>query len=207
MGQTFGAAQTRLHEAALRLFATTGATRVSVSELADAAGVARGTIYNNLVDVDSLFEVIAARLADEMHHRVAESYVGVEDPAERLAIGIRLFIRRAHDEPHWGRFLARFGLSSAALRGLWAGPPMEDLLHGVATRRYQVRRAAVASALAVVAGAVLSAIHLVLEGHQSWPHAGSDVAELVLCALGLPVAEARRLSRGKLPPLAPLARE
>jgi AcrR family transcriptional regulator len=207
MHEPLTTAQSKLHEAALRLFATTGANRVSVSELADAAGVARGTIYNNLVDVDSLFEVVAARLAEEMHQRASHSFQDVDDPAHRLAIGIRLFIRRANDEPHWGRFLARFGLSSASLRGLWTGPPMEDVLHGVSTGRYELRRAAVPSALASVGGAVLSTICLVLEGHQAWTHAGSDVAELTLRSLGIKPAEARRLARTKLPPLAAMTHQ
>jgi hypothetical protein len=139
-----------------------------------------------------------------MHQRVVASFDQIEDPAHRLAIGIRLFIRRAHDEPHWGRFLARFGLSSASLRGMWAGPPMQDLVRGISTGRYDVRRAAVSSALAVIGGAVLSAICVVLEGHQTWTHTGSDVAELTLRSLGVTPAEARRLSRTKLPPLAAL---
>jgi AcrR family transcriptional regulator len=205
--EDLSAAETRLHQAALRLFADTGATRVSVSELAEAAGVARGTIYNNLVDVDSLFEVVAARLADEMHARVLASFEGVDDPAQRLSLGIKLFVKRAHDEPHWGRFLARFGLSSAALRGLWSGPAMHDLLRGVATRRYDLRRGSVPSALAVIGGAVLSAICLVVEGHQPWRQAGTEVATLTLRSLGLSAMEAHRLARVKLQPLAPLERQ
>ena len=41
-------AQARIYEAALRLFADNGTTHASVTELAQAAGLARGTIYNNV---------------------------------------------------------------------------------------------------------------------------------------------------------------
>jgi len=54
-------AQTRIHQAALRLFAEKGSNQITVSELAQAAGIARGTIYNNLESPDLLFQSVAAR--------------------------------------------------------------------------------------------------------------------------------------------------
>ena len=41
-------AQRRIYKAAVRLFAEKGATQLNVSDLAQEAGVARGTIYNNV---------------------------------------------------------------------------------------------------------------------------------------------------------------
>ena len=56
------AAETRIHDAALRIFAEKGVTQLTVSELAEEAGVARGTVYNNLGSTDALFEEVAAGL-------------------------------------------------------------------------------------------------------------------------------------------------
>ena len=44
----------------LKLFAERGVTKVNISELAAAAGMARGTIYSHVPDVERLFEVVAA---------------------------------------------------------------------------------------------------------------------------------------------------
>ena len=52
-------AQRRIHDAAIRLFAEQGNHRVSVSDLAQAAGVARGTIYNNIETPEYLFEQVS----------------------------------------------------------------------------------------------------------------------------------------------------
>lgn len=197
-------AQKRIHEAALRLFATKGSSEVGVSELAEAAGVARGTIYNNLESPDHLFHRVAAQLADEMDERIARSYAGIDDPALRLAIGVRLYVRRSHEDPHWGRFLLHFAMTNDALRKIWAGPPMRDLLKGLETNRYSFKPEQSPSALGLMAGATLSAIVLVLEGLKTWREAGSDAAELMLRALGLPADEARDLSTRELPPLAEL---
>jgi AcrR family transcriptional regulator len=195
-------AQLRIHEAALRLFAEKGTDQLAVSDLADAAGVARGTIYNNLGSVTSLFDQVAGRLCAEMHQRIALTFVSIEDPAERFSIGIRCFVRRAHEEPAWGRFLCRFGMSAPSLQELWTGPPMQDVLLGMSKGRYDLRPAQVPTAIALFGGSVLSAIHLVLEGQATWRQAGSDVAELSLRALGIRPGEARRLAAGKLPLLA-----
>ena len=52
-------------------------------ELAHAAGLARGTIYNNVENLDSLFEEVAAALGDEMHARILASFNATDDPALR----------------------------------------------------------------------------------------------------------------------------
>ncbi len=194
-------AQIRIYEAAVRVFAESGATQTSVSELAQAAGVARGTIYNNVADLDSLFEDVAAALANEMHERVLASFQDIEDPAHRLARGIRLFVRRGHEEPHWGRFIARFGLASATLRGMISGQPARDLKEGLARGRYQFRDEQFESVVAIIGASTLSAIWLVLNGDKTWRVAGSDVAEMILRAIGVPGEEAHALAAADLPPL------
>ena len=125
-------AQQTIFKAAMQLFAERGATHVNIKELAQAAGVARNTIYNNHVDPETLFDDVAANLAAEMNNRVVRSFDDIEDPALRLAIGIRLYVRRAHEEPTWGRFLARFGFGVVSLQEIWDGQPMRDLEDGSA---------------------------------------------------------------------------
>ncbi len=194
-------AQTRIHQAALRLFAEKGSTRISVSELAQAAGIARGTIYNNLDAPERLFQSVAAQLTEEMHQRIVMSFDGVDDPARRLANGIRFFMRRAHEEPHWGRFVSRFAFSSESLQGLWSGPPMRDVLQGMSLGRYDFRSGQLQAVVSMIAGSVLSAMFLVMEGLCTWREAGSDAAELLLRGMGVPAPEARAIATAELPPL------
>lgn len=195
------AAQKRIHQAALKLFAEKGSSEVSVSELAAAAGVARGTIYNNLESPEHLFQQVAAQLADEMDERAAASYAGIDDPALRIAIGMRLYIRRAHEEPHWGRFLLTFGYTNESLRKLFSGPPMRDLMLGLQSKRFDFRPDQGLAALGIIGGSTLSAILGVLEGLRTWRDAGSDAAEMALRSFGLTTEEAREISVRELPPL------
>ncbi|MCP3103390.1 TetR/AcrR family transcriptional regulator [Myxococcus sp. K15C18031901] len=203
MFKSMNVAQVRIHDAALRLFAEKGVTQLTVKELADAAGVARGTVYNHFESVDSLFQQVATRLADEMHERVTASFEQTADPAQRLANGIRFFVRRAHEEPHWGRFLVRFAVSTPTLQGLWSGPPASDMALGMERGRFSLRPEQFPSAIALLGGGVLAAMALVLEGHRTWRDAGAETAELYLRALGVPPDEALRLSTTELPALPP----
>ena len=196
--------QRRIHQAALRLFAEKGAEQVSVSDLAHEAGVARGTIYNNVKNMDVLFEEVAGRLSAEMHERVKKSFGVTSDPAHRLANGIRLFIRRAHDEPQWGAFIHRYAMSNASLRELFASQAMADLMRGLSCGRYNFRQEQMASVVSLSASTVLGSIFLVLEGHSTWRNAGADAAEFTLRALGISPEEARVLANDALPPLPPL---
>ncbi|MEJ8812885.1 TetR/AcrR family transcriptional regulator [Variovorax ureilyticus] len=195
------AAQKRIRAAATKLFADLGATRVSVSELAAAAGVARGTIYNNVGDTEGLFEKVAAQLVGEMAERVERSLGSEKDPAQRMAHGIRLYIRRAHDEPDWGRFMNRFGFSNASMQALWATDPVRNLRDGIESGRYKIRTEQLPSVLGMLTGAVLAAMYPVLEGHRTWRDAGSETAELMLIALGVGRREANRLAAAELPTL------
>jgi len=192
-------ARKRIHSAAMKLFAERGVTRVSISELAAAAGMARGTIYSHVADVETLFEDIAAQLAREMSGRVAAGFGDIGDSAQRLAIGVRQYIRRAHEEPLWGRFISRFGLSHALLQAVLSSEPFDDLAAGVESGRYRITREQLPAMVCLVAGGTLAAMIPVLDGRGTWRDVGSDTAELMLVALGLDREEARALARADLP--------
>lgn len=198
---TFDPVRQRIHDAAIRLFAQNGGERLNVRDLAEAAGVARGTIYNNVDSVDDLFKEITGQLAADMHERIRLSFGTTEDPAQRLATGIRLFLRQSHDQPDWGRFMCRFGLTATQLREVWYGQPMKDLVAGVESGRYTVAKDQLTTVTAMLVGSVLGACLLILEGYRGWREAGIEAAELILRALGIPAPEARALATLELPEL------
>jgi AcrR family transcriptional regulator len=197
------AAVLKIHDAAVRLFTERGARDVSVSDLAHAAGVARGTIYNNIADPETLFDQVASNLLHDMHLRVSGSMQDVRDPASRIANGIRLFVRHTHEEPSWARFLVQFGSSDDVMRRMLDEPPTVDLTRGMQEGRFNVSPAMLPAALSLVGGTTLAAMQAVLSGRQTWRDAGEQVAELVLKALGLAPIEARKIATIELPALAP----
>lgn len=200
--QPTSAAQRRIERAAIRLFSEKGNTRITMQELAKEAGVARGTVYNNIDSTEQLFEATAARLSGEMLHRVSDTLGRVEDPAVALSHNIRFFVRRAHEQPDWGRFVYRFGVSDGSLRYLLHGAARRAVAKGIRKGRYEIREDLLESVLSMTLGSTLTAMWLVIEGHQTWREAGSATSELLLRALGIPADEARTISVLELPPLA-----
>jgi AcrR family transcriptional regulator len=192
----------RISEAAIRLFVEKGTTQLTVSELAQAANVARGTLYRNIGSMADLFDRVVGEFSADLHQRVSASFDGIDDPAARLATGLRLWIRYAYENPTIGRFAVRFGLSEESLRAVMTGPPMRDINAGVAAGRYDLGSLSVDSIASMVLGATVSAMWMVLEGHQTWREAGSATAELVLRAMGIQAAEAREIAMTELPRLA-----
>ena len=197
--------QRLIYNAALRIYAESGPVQVNIKDLAHAAGVARGTVYNNIPDTSILFTDIVSDLALEMNERVIQSFGDCENPAARLATGMRLYVRRAHDEPLWGRFLVRYGFSDTGLQHLWNRQPLADLEAGIASGCYRIEIEQLASAVSLVAGATLGAIYTVLDGMKTWREAGSNAAEFTLAGLGVERDEARRIASSELPDLAELS--
>lgn len=192
------AAQQRIHQAALRLFAEKDPATVQISELAAAAQVARGTIYNNLESVDALFGQLVIRLCADMSERIDRAMSGEPDPAMRLAAGVRHYLQRARDEPHWARFILRYGLTQPPLAQLWHGPTMRYLREGIASGRFTLRPGQARTAAVLVAGAVLGGFAQMQQSGASPRRIGSDITELLLLSLGLPASEALRIARARM---------
>lgn len=196
-----GGTKARIYGAALRLFAERGGEAVTVSELAEAAGIARGTIYNNISEPENIFGEVASALAHEMIWRTEATMGDLANPAARLATGIRIFVRRAHDDRHWGGFLVRFALAHTALNALMQEPPARDIERAIQDGLFKADSDNVPALVTMLNGATLAAMNAIIRGDQTWRSAGSQTAELFLRAGGVSRTEARKLSRTELAPL------
>ena len=163
----------------------------------------RDLIKNAMGASDAIIKdaVNRSNLQIKEHQRVADSFEAIEDPAARLATGVRMWIRYAHENPDMGRFAVRFGQTAETLRAVLAGPTMHDLGTGFTSGRFPVDAALTPNVATLIIGGTISAMWMVLEGHQTWREAGSATAELLLRALGVDAAEARDISRIPLPEL------
>ncbi|WP_121061423.1 TetR/AcrR family transcriptional regulator [Chachezhania antarctica] len=191
----------RIHTAAMRVLAEKGGSTVAISDLAREAGLSRGTIYNNLEEPATLFDAVCDMVAGEMADRLQESVSDLEDPAARLSNVIRLCVRRVHEEPHWGRFVARYAVKEPKLSNFWGRFPARELHRGIESGRFDLGSDQVASVAGTLGGATFGAMTLVLHGHRSWRQAGSDAAEVMLRGIGIEKREARLLAAADFDPL------
>lgn len=188
----------------MELFAKYGTTQLTVSELAHEAGVARGTIYNNFPSTDRLFEQIAGELSESLFAQIGRISSSVSDPAQRVANGIRYFVKQAHEQPVWGRFILRFAFSTDVLEQVWTGLPSQDLQDGLKAGQFHFDADQAQSFTSMLAGCTVSAIFFVVEGHKTWREAGANAVEFVLRALGVEEKSAREYAMSELPPLEPI---
>jgi AcrR family transcriptional regulator len=187
----------RLHllSAALRVVAEKGPAALSIDDVVSAAGVARGTFYKYFPSPDALVRELALESANELI-RIAEPVVQrYEDPAERVACGIRLVARMAIDNPSVASFIVRLGWPDLRGPDLLLDFVRRDLSAGI--RKGRFRRMPITLALNIVAGAVLGAAHCMLD-----PKCEADFAEqtaaAALRALGIDPKTAERVAASPL---------
>jgi AcrR family transcriptional regulator len=92
-------------EAAVRLFAERGYPGTDMQVLADTLGVGKGTVYRYFPSKRDLFLAAADYGMRRLQRRVEEAIAGVEDPLERVAVGIRTYLAFFADHPEFVELL------------------------------------------------------------------------------------------------------
>lgn len=185
--------------AALKLFGQMGAEQLSVSDLAHEAGLARGTIYNNLDNPGIRFDDLTPGLARDLEELTRQSFDGIESPADRIAVVVKTVIKRAHREPLWADFVKRYVLVDRDLQQFWSNLPADELRRGHDMGLFDFQLSEISSAISVMGGSTLIGMLYVRQGVKGWRESGAEIAELVLRSVGVPQAQARRHAQISLP--------
>jgi AcrR family transcriptional regulator len=100
--------RSRILAAAVSVVAEKGVTSVVIDDFIRAAGVARGTFYNYFKSTDEVLEAAAHWLEDDLIVSIDEVLAPINDPVERMTLGMRLWLRKARGDRAWCAFVARF---------------------------------------------------------------------------------------------------
>ncbi|MFF4963287.1 TetR/AcrR family transcriptional regulator [Streptomyces sp. NPDC001222] len=193
-------AETRqaLVHAARTILAESGDTSVSIRTIAELADVGFGSFYNHFTGKPDLFDAAVADALGEYTQAIEERLHGLDDPAERLAGGVRLSARMAGAHPEIMRILRHSGLGRiCAGRGL-APRARHDVEQGMASGRFTVIDPVVV--LVALNGSMLALLELWFT-HPDVDHgqASDSMAEMLLHMLGLSADDARDIARRPLP--------
>lgn len=185
-----------LLDAALRLYARKEIGEVALLELAEEAEVSSGTIYNYFRTRDEVVEAVGMELAAEFSETISARSAGIASGAQRLAIGVRMFVQRASEEPQWASAVIRVVHFDQAIRSQLALYVLADLRGGLEEGALAYAEESIA--LDLVVSCTLGAMRAAVEGRAV---AGQDevVAEMILRALGATPARARKLAQKPLP--------
>ncbi|OSZ56630.1 TetR family transcriptional regulator [Streptomyces pharetrae CZA14] len=187
-----------LIRAARQILAESGDTGVSIQTIADRADVGFGSFYNHFESKTALFDEAVTDALDEYGRTIDERLDSVDDPAERIAFGIRLSAAMADTHPEIMRILRHRGLDHVrSERGL-APRALGDLRTGAASGRFTFDDPEIA--LSALGGSLLALLDLRLgRPHRDSEEAARAMAELMLRMLGVPADEARGIAHRPLP--------
>ncbi|MEQ8267009.1 MAG: helix-turn-helix domain-containing protein [Parvibaculum sp.] len=185
-----------LIEAAMQLFARQGVDATTIDEIVDLAGVAKGTFYNYFTDRAEIARAVASLIRHELNAAVEDLNRGIDDPAERIARGVRLFMVCAVQNPVKTTLLARLYDSGTGLDRHGNEHLLGDIRDGISKGRIQVPGEEAALHLVVGIGTIAMR-HLldtdagpeILQG-QGYAR---DIATVLLRGLGVVPAEIEKI--------------
>ena len=189
----------RLLQAAKRVMAETGVEAATIAEIAAVADVSPGTFYNYFETREEILDAVATSLVEEFRRVMDAIQRAVDDPAERIAIAIRLFLGRVREDALWGWFMARYAPSLPILRDQTREIIRERIVaDGLRRGRFHLPSTRAVGDL--IAGTSVTALRSILEGRAPVEIA-TEVAELVLRGLGVSLGAAHRIANRPIPPL------
>lgn len=186
-----------LIEVALSIVARRGFEEPTIDDFIAAAEVAKGTFYNHFKTKEELLVAAASHVADSVDAEILPHFKGLADPAQRVAIAARLFIRISKTRRDWGSVLVK---TIPTTRGAWSEGMqrgvLADIRQGRKSGRFVVpsTQAAVAMGLGTLAMAIRTAIT-----ERTPADFPEMMASMILQGMGVPHAEAERVANLPLP--------
>lgn len=189
----------RLVETALAVFAQRGVGASVIQEVIALAEVSQGTFYNYFRTNEELLLAVAEELSNELVQLIEGTVGAYPDPAQRIAVGVRLYLHKARSLPLFARFITKTGMGLVSPNNLVYEYVPPHLEAGFESGRFKTLPVPVA--LDLIGGAALAAIARLASGEAEEDYPEVMVATL-LRALGVSDKEARAIA---FSPLAPLA--
>jgi AcrR family transcriptional regulator len=191
----------QLVQAAIKVFSVRGYADATMQEIASVAGMTTGTVYNHFRTKDEVARAVALLLADTLCRRITDSQQGVEEGAQRMAIGTQRYIWLAEQSPEWARMMLEVSAAAPEMLLEIRDYALADLRLGVKQKAFRIPSEA--AAMDLINGTVQQAMRTVAHGAAPRHH-GRDVAACVLRGLGMAWADAKEVAQRALPPFPPM---
>lgn len=191
-----------LVDAARRILVSHGTTEVSIEEITSEADVGFGSFYNHFTSKAELFEAAVAQTLEEYGAMLDAASVGLDDPAEVYAVGVRMTARLGSTHPAVAQILAHTGYTYVVSEEGLAPRALRDIERGIEAGRFTTAGSAYL-ALVATAGCVLGFLQQRLaDPGRLTDDDADDLAEQLLRMLGMPARSARAVAHRPLPPAA-----
>jgi AcrR family transcriptional regulator len=190
----------RLVEAARAVFARQGVDATRINDITEEADVGFGSFYNYFESKDAIVVAVVEQAAREAGQANDRASLGLDDPAEVVAVAHRSLIQTAIDDPSFGWLLVRLEISHDIVSATLGPYAARDLDRGIKAGRFAVDDRA--AALIAAGGALLGAVRAVLQGRAN-ENSAQHHAAAVLRIFGLSPQDAAEVAARPLPVSAP----
>jgi AcrR family transcriptional regulator len=184
--------RSQLIQAARELYAVSAIKAVTVDDVVEQGGVAKGTFYVHFASLTELQGAVADELAHEFDELLQARRLATLDPIERIAAGCAAFVGQALRNPAWGALVAR---GAAAMPNI-AQRARERLAEDVrrAATRGQLSDVTPELAFEFVLGIVLQAMQAAADGRIA-PSQAPSVVAAILRAIGVEPQSAQDIAQ------------
>jgi AcrR family transcriptional regulator len=188
------------------VFADKGPDTPVIDDFIKAAGVARGTFYNYYRSTEELLEATSKWLEDDLLLSIETVISGMEDPVERVATGVQLWLGKAASDLAWCAFTVRVRQHGQLVERQVAN----DIRAGIECGDFKLPNVEIGRDLVI--GTVREAMVRITNGQVPRAYA-HNLTRVVLQGLGLnqeriggyliaPVPKMKRVARTLKPPAA-----
>jgi len=172
----------RLVESAMLVFAEKGVDASVIDDVIAAAEVSRGTFYHYFRTNAELLAATSEELANELLAAIEVRVGNFEEPAKRIACGLRLYLHTARKYPLLARFVSRAGFDVNSPSNRFYDFLPRHFNEGVASGQFRSMR--LEAALDLVAGAALVAQFRLSAGEMQ-PDYPEQIVAAILRGLGV----------------------
>jgi AcrR family transcriptional regulator len=117
----------QLISAANSLFAKRAVESVTVDDIVNEAGVAKGTFYVHFDDLNALTAAVADELVRTFDELLQPQRLSMPDPLMRIAFACNGFFEKALEDPPWAALVARMAWSFPTVGRVARSRLLEDL--------------------------------------------------------------------------------
>ena len=180
----------RIVTAALGVFAELGPDAPKIDDFIRAADVSRGTFYNHFDSVEELLAATSEWMTRQAIETIENALRGLDDPALRVGVGLRLLFAKARTDVMWCRFVSRVWMVGGGEL------PSRDVDEGLRRGVFSAPSTRVARDL--LFGTIREALRRIGQGQVGASY-GLEMTEMCLRALGARPRSVAAAMRYELP--------
>lgn len=188
----------RLVESAMLVFAEKGVDASVIDDVIAAAAVSRGTFYHYFRTNTELLAATSEELANELMTAIEARVGNFEDPAKRIACGVRLYLHAARKYPLLARFVSRAGFDVNSPSNRFNDFLPHHITEGMELGKFRIMQ--LEAALDIVAGIGQAALFR-LSTRETQPGYPEQIVAAMLRGLGVKEAKISTLMSLTIEPL------